>query len=435
MVLTYRGNQNVNLQVVNLKACINERLDKRIVNTRKFPDFKFLISLINFQSFRLKRNKHFISNSQNILDLRNIAKKNTPKIVFDYVEGGALEEVSYKRSIDAFKNTEFPAKVLQKVRVINTSQKVLGKNIDLPVIFAPTGYTRMMHHTGELAVARVALQKNLIYVLSTMGTTSPEELAIKIPQVRRWMQIYIMRDRSETLKLVNSAKKNGFEALMVTVDTPVTGIKIRDLRNGLTVPPKIGLGTVFSIATKPLWWFNLLTTKKLEFAAFKGWDKGLSELANLIFSSEVTEKDIHWLKSIWNGPLIVKGIQSVYDAKKVAALGVSALVVSNHGGRQLDRSPTPLEILHDIVKAVGSRVEVYIDGGILNGQDVYAAVALGAKGVLIGRSYLYGLMAGGELGVHRVVDILERDLRNTMALTGNTNLVQVKKAGAKIRKN
>jgi isopentenyl diphosphate isomerase/L-lactate dehydrogenase-like FMN-dependent dehydrogenase len=247
------------------------------------------------------------------------------------------------------------------------------------------------------------------------------------------MQLYVMRNRKDTEKLVRSAKENGFEALMVTIDTPVTGIKVRDLKNGLTVPPRIRLGTLLAIATKTRWWFNLITTKKLEFAAFKGWNKPLAELAQQIFSPEVTDKDIRWLKSIWKGPIIIKGIQSVEDAKRVVSFGVSAIVVSNHGGRQLDRSPVPLEILENVVKAVGKKVEVYIDGGILSGQDVYAAIALGAKAVLVGRAYLYGLMARGERGVNRVVDIFERDLRNTMALTGNINLEQVKKAGARIR--
>ena len=400
---------------------------------RKFPNFKFLFSLIDWKSFRLYGNKNLVNHAQTIEDLKTIAKRNIPKVVFDYVEGSASEEISYQRSVDTFKRTEFNVKNLIKVATIDTTQNILGKKVDMPVMFAPTGYTQMMHHAGEPAVANVAAQRNLIYVLSTMGTTSPEELAKQIPDVRRWMQLYVMRNRKDTEKLVKSAKENGFEALMVTIDTPVTGIKIRDLKNGLTVPPRIRLGTVFAIATKPRWWFNLITTKKLEFAAFKGWNKPLAELAQQIFSPEVTDKDIRWLKSIWKGPIIIKGIQSVQDAKRVVSLGVSAIVVSNHGGRQLDRSPVPLEILEDVVKAVGKKVEVYIDGGILSGQDVYAAIALGAKAVLVGRAYLYGLMAGGERGVNRVIDIFERDLRNTMALTGNINLAQVKKAGARIR--
>ncbi len=400
---------------------------------RKFPNFKFLYSLIDWKSFRLYGNKNLVNHAQTINDLKTIAKRNIPKVVFDYVEGSASEEISYQRSVDTFKRTEFNVKNLINVAIIDTTQNILGKKVDLPVMFAPTGYTQMMHHVSEPAVANVAAQRNLIYVLSAMGTTSPEELAQQIPGVRRWMQLYVMRNRKDTEKLIKSAKENGFEALMVTIDTPVTGIKIRDLKNGLTVPPRIRLGTLLAIAAKPRWWFNLITTKKLEFAAFKGWNKPLAELAQQIFSPEVTDKDIRWLKSIWKGPIIIKGIQSVQDAKRVVSLGVSAIVVSNHGGRQLDRSPVPLEILEDVVKAVGKKVEIYIDGGILSGQDVYGAIALGAKAVLVGRAYLYGLMAGGERGVNRVIDIFERDLRNTMALTGNIDLAQVKKAGARIR--
>ena len=402
---------------------------------RKFPDFAFLFSLIDWRSFQIFSTRKSIFASQSVEDLRLLAKQKTPKVVFDYVEGGSAQELSYNRSLNAFKRTEFSVKTLQKVGEINTSQKILGKKSDLPIIFAPTGYTQMMHHVGEPAVANVALSRNLIYSLSTMGTTSPEELAQKVPNSRKWMQLYVMRNRKNTEKLILAAKKSGFEALIITVDTPVTGIKIRDLKNGLTVPPRISLGTLFAIASKPRWWINLITTKKLEFAAFRGWDKPLSELASEIFSPEVTIKDIQWIKSIWKGPLIIKGIQTVQDAKKVVSLGISAIVVSNHGGRQLDRSPVPLEILEDIVKVVGKKVEIYLDGGIMNGQDVYAAIALGANAVMIGRSYLYGIMAGGELGVNRVIEILERDLRNTMALTGNINLNQVRKSGARIRNN
>ena len=405
---------------------------------RKVPDLKFILSLIDLSSFNfIFRNKlqTAITTSHTIFDLKTLSRKKVPKVVFDYVEGGSAQELSYTRSIEAFSRTEFTVKTLQNVGQIDTSQKILGKISTLPIIFAPTGYTRLMHHTGEPAVANVAVNRNLVYVLSTMGTTSPEELAEKVPNSRRWMQLYVMRNQKNTEKLIVAAKNSGFEALMVTVDTPVTGIKVRDLKNGLTVPPRIGLSTVFAIARKPRWWLNLITTKKLEFAAFRGWNKPLSELAEEIFSPEVTIKDIRWIKSIWKGPIIVKGIQSVEDAKEVAKLGISALVVSNHGGRQLDRSPVPLEILSDIVKAVGKKVEVYIDGGILSGQDVYAAIALGANAVLIGRSYLYGLMAGGERGVNRVIDILERDLRNTMALTGNINFNEVRKSGARIRNN
>ena len=308
---------------------------------RKFPNFKFLYSLIDWKSFRLYGNKNLVNHAQTIEDLKTIAKRNIPKVVFDYVEGSASEEISYQRSVDTFRRTEFNVKNLINVEGLDTTQNILSKKVDLPVIFAPTGYTQMMHHAGEPAVANVAAQRNLIYVLSTMGTTSPEELAEQIPGVRRWMQLYVMRNRKDTEKLVKSAKENGFEALMVTIDTPVTGIKIRDLKNGLTVPPRIRLGTLLAIATKPRWWFNLITTKKLEFAAFKGWNKPLAELAQQIFSPEVTDTDIRWLKSIWKGPIIIKGIQSVEDAKRVVSLGVSAIVVSNQ-----DRKSTRLNSSH-----------------------------------------------------------------------------------------
>ncbi len=208
-----------------------------------------------------------------------VAKKRTPKVVFDYVAGSAVDEIAYARSRDTFSRIELNSNVLRDVSVIDTSESILGKKVDLPICFAPTGYTRLMHHVGEAAVANVAAQKNLIYALSTMGTTSPAELAKSVPNSRRWFQLYIMKNRADTLAVVKQAKENGFEALVLTVDTPVPGLRYRDNRNGLTIPPKIRLNTVLAIARKPRWWLNLFTTGKLEFAAFRGWDKSLSEIA------------------------------------------------------------------------------------------------------------------------------------------------------------
>jgi isopentenyl diphosphate isomerase/L-lactate dehydrogenase-like FMN-dependent dehydrogenase len=322
---------------------------------------------------------------------------------------------------------------LRDVSKVDTSEKILGKVVDIPICFAPTGYTRLMHHVGEPAVANVASNKNLIYALSTMGTTSPEELAAAVPNSRRWFQLYIMKNRSDSLAVIKQAKDNGFEALVLTVDTPVVGLRYRDNRNGLTVPPKIRINTVFAIARKPIWWLNLFTTGKLEFAAFRGWDKPLSQLAGLIFDPATTMKDITWLRSVWKGPIIIKGIQSVEDAKAVAKLGVQGIVLSNHGGRQFDRGPIPLEILPEVVKAVGSKVEVYIDGGIMSGLDALGAIALGAKAVFIGRAYLYGAMANGEAGVEQVIEIMRREFENGMALSGAANIAEVRKNGARIR--
>lgn len=391
------------------------------------------MSLIEWTIPSLNPYKGRLQRAQNIQDLALIAKKRTPKVVFDYVEGGAVDEIAYSRTRDAFSRIEFNSKVLRDVSKIDTTTEILGKSVDIPICFAPTGYTRLMHHVGEPAVANVAASKNLIYALSTMGTTSPAELAAAVPNSRRWFQLYIMKNRSDSLAVIKQARDSGFETLVLTVDTPVAGLRYRDNRNGLTVPPKIRINTVFAIARKPIWWLNLFTTGKLEFAAFRGWDKPLSQLAGLIFDPATTIKDITWLRSVWKGPIVVKGIQSVEDAKAVAKLGVQGIILSNHGGRQFDRGPIPLEILPDVVKAVGNKVEVYIDGGVMSGLDALGAIALGAKAVFIGRAYLYGAMANGEAGVEQVIELMRREFENGMALTGSSNISEVHKTGARIR--
>lgn len=404
-----------------------------IRSNRKFPSLPYFWSLIDWTLPSLNPYKGKLLRAQTISDMAKIARKRTPKVVFDYVEGGAVDEIAYSRSRDAFRRIEFNSRVLRDVSKIDTRTTILGKVVDIPICFAPTGYTRLMYHVGEPAVANVASKKNLVYALSTMGTTSPEELAAEVPNSRRWFQLYIMKDRSDSLAVIKQAKNNGFEALVLTVDTPVNGLRYRDNRNGLTVPPKIRIDTVFAIARKPLWWLNLFTSGKLEFAAFRGWDKSLSELAGLIYDPATTMKEITWLRSVWNGPIIIKGIQSVEDAKAVAKLGVQGIVLSNHGGRQFDRGPVPLEILPEVVKAVGKKVEVYIDGGIMSGLDALGAIALGAKAVFIGRAYLYGAMANGEAGVEQVIEIMRREFENGMALSGSTNIDEVRKNGARIR--
>lgn len=404
-----------------------------IRSTRKFPSLPYFWSLIDWTIPSLNPYKGQLLRAQTIADLADIAKKRTPEVVFDYVEGGAVDEIAYDRTRQAYSRIEFNSRVLRDVSKIDTTEKILGKVVDIPICFAPTGYTRLMHHVGEPAVANVASKKNLIYALSTMGTTSPEELAKAVPDSRRWFQLYIMKNRSDSLAVIKQAKDNGFEALILTVDTPVAGLRYRDNRNGLTVPPKIRLNTVFAIARKPIWWLNLFTTGKLEFAAFRGWDKPLSQLAGLIFDPSTTMKEITWLRSVWKGPIIIKGIQSVEDAKAVAKLGVQGIILSNHGGRQFDRGQVPLEILSEVVKAVGNKVEIYIDGGIMSGLDALGAIALGAKAVFIGRAYLYGAMANGEAGVEQVIEIMRREFENGMALSGATNIAEVRKNGARIR--
>ena len=402
---------------------------------RHLPNPRYILSLIDWGWPTLYRRKSRLERTLSVGDIAKLARKRVPKIVFDYVDGSALDEISRGRSHNAFQRIELKPQILRDVSRIDPSIEILGKKIDLPIIFAPTGFTRFMHHTGESAVAEVAAKRNLIYSLSTMGTTSPKDLAEAVPGARRWFQLYLMKNRENSLQIINQAKENGFEALVLTVDTPVSGIRLRDIRNGLTIPPRIKFRTLISIAKKPRWWVNLLTTAPLEFAAFRGWNNSLFELASEIFDPSMTDADVRWLQSVWDGPIIVKGLQTREDAIKIAELGVQGIVLSNHGGRQLDRGPVLLEILEDVVKAVGKKVDVYSDGGILSGQDVYAAVALGAKAVFIGRAYLYGIMADGQRGVDKVIEILKNELLNTMALTGARNISEVRSTEVKIRPN
>jgi L-lactate dehydrogenase (cytochrome) len=364
----------------------------------------------------------------NLAELRSLAKRRVPKAVFDYVDGGANDELAYTRSQEIYSRVEFKARVLRDVSVIDLKTKILDKESALPIIFAPTGYTRMMHYQGEVMVAKVCDENNLIYNLSTMGTTSSKEIGEQVPNVRRWFQLYLWRDRDQSLKFIEEAKAAGFEGLMLTVDTAVGGIKWRDIRNGLTVPPKIGLKTFFDMALKPKWWFNLLTTAPLEFATFRNFNKPLSEIAAKVFDPAVTFEDVKWLRSVWQGKLIIKGIQTVSDAQELAKIGVDAIVLSNHGGRQLDRSVVPLELLPAVRTAIGpkgSSPEIYIDGAIMSGADCLAAVALGADAVLIGRAYLYGAMAAGKNGVEKVIEILRFEMETALKLMGAKNLSEL----------
>src|SRR5450759_5053181 len=271
-----------------------------------------------------------------------------------------------------------------------------------------------MHHEGEPAVARVAEQVGVPYALSTMGTTSLEALAAAAPGARRWFQLYLWRDRQASRDLVDRALAAGYEALVLTVDTPVAGQRLRDVHNGLTIPPALSLRTVADASLHPAWWFNLLTTEPLEFASLRSWGGTVAELADKVFDPAATLADVRALRDAWPAGLVIKGIQTA-----------DAVVVSNHGGRQLDRSRSPLDQLSAVVAAVGDRAEVYLDGGICDGADVVAAVALGARTCLVGRAYLYGLKAGGERGVHRAADILAQQVRRTMQLIGVTSVAEL----------
>jgi L-lactate dehydrogenase (cytochrome) len=290
-----------------------------------------------------------------------------------------------------------------------------------------------MHTDGEAAVGRVAERVGIPVALSTMGTTSLEALAAAAPGARRWFQLYLWRDRDASAALVARARAAGYEALVLTVDTPVAGPRLRDVRNGFSIPPALTLRTVANAAVHPSWWVDLLTTPPLEFASLRSWGGTVADLVDRVFEPAATVADVRLLRETWSGALVVKGILDADDARAVVDAGADAVVVSNHGGRQLDRAPTPLEQLPAIVAAVGDRAEVYLDGGILDGADVVAAVALGARTCLVGRAFLYGLMAGGERGVQRVVDLMSREVTRTMQLLGVTSVEELTPERVRLR--
>jgi L-lactate dehydrogenase (cytochrome) len=370
----------------------------------------------------LHRTERRLAGAASVADLRLLARRRAPRAVFDYTDGAAEEEIALRRSRQAYARVEFRPRVLRDVSAVDTSTTVLGQESALPLVFAPTGFTRMMHTEGEAAVARVAARVGIPYALSTLGTTSVEDVAAAAPGGRRWFQLYVSRDRQTSRDFVQRAREAGYEALVLTVDVPVPGARLRDVRNGLTIPPTLTARTFAEGALHPAWWFDLLTTEALEFASLTRFDGTVAELVGRMFDPALTMADLEWLRSVWPGSLVVKGIQHRDDALAVIDAGADAVVVSNHGGRQLDRAPVPLEMLPAVVDAVGGRGEVYVDGGILSGSDLVAAVALGARGGLVGRAYLYGLMAGGERGVQRVADILRAEVATTMALLGVTRV-------------
>ena len=366
-------------------------------------------------------------------DLRRLARRRAPRAVFDYTDGAAGDELCLRRSRAAYARVEFRPRVLQDVSGVDPSALLLGRRSALPLVFAPTGFTRMMHTEGELAVGRVARQAGIPYALSTMGTTSIERLAADARGARLWFQLYLWRDRAASRDFVVRARDAGYEALVLTVDTPVPGPRLRDVRNGLTIPPALSLRTFAEGSLHPAWWFDLLTTEPLEFASLNRFEGTVAQLVSRMFDPSATLADVAWLRGEWEGPLVVKGVQTASDARAVVDVGADAVVVSNHGGRQLDRAPTPLEELPAVVDAVGADAEVYVDGGILSGADVVAAVALGARACLVGRAYLYGLMAAGERGVQRAADILAAEAATTMALLGVTSVADLRRDHVSLR--
>jgi len=389
---------------------------------RRIPKYSDLRPLMNFKTPEFNAKKRRLQSALTIADLRDIAKRRTPKAAFDYTEGAAEAEISLKRARQAFEDIEFTPSILRDVSTVDMSSEVLGGRVALPFGIAPTGFTRMMQTEGEIAGAGAAAAAGIPFSLSTMGTTAIEDVKAANPDGRNWFQLYMWKDRDRSMALVDRAAKAGFDTLLVTVDVPVAGARLRDKRNGFSIPPQLTVGTVVNAIPRPEWWINFLTTEPLAFASLDRWSGTVGELLDSMFDPTVTFDDLAWIKEQWPGKLVVKGVQNVDDAKRLADMGVDGITLSNHGGRQLDRAPIPFHLLPDVVREVGKDTEVHLDTGIMSGADIVASIALGAKFTLIGRAYLYGLMAGGREGVDRTIEILADQIARTMRLLGVKSL-------------
>ena len=392
---------------------------------RQFPKPSELMEFMQFKKPSLDFTGNRLEKALTIYDLRKIAKRRTPAAAFDYTDGAAEGEFSMNRARQAFEDIEFHPGVLTDVSTVDTTTEVLGGTSAMPFGIAPTGVTRLMQTEGEIAGSGAAGAAGIPFCLSTLGTTSIEDVRKVNPDGRLWFQLYVMREREISYGLVERAAKAGFDTLVFTVDTPVAGARLRDKRNGFSIPPQLSLKTVANAIPRPWWWYDFLTTPKLEFASLSSTGGTVGELLNAAMDPSINYEDLKEIRSIWPGKIVIKGVQNVEDSKKLADLGVDGILLSNHGGRQLDRAPVPFHLLPEVVREVGMDTEVMVDTGIMNGADVVACLALGAKFTLIGRAYLYGLMAGGRRGVDRTIEILSEEVRRTMKLLQVQNVAEL----------
>ena len=383
---------------------------------RQFPRPAELLELMRFRRPELDLKKRRLESALTIEDLRRIAARRTPRAAFDYTEGAAEGELSLARARQAFQDVEFHPSILRDVSTVDTSCEIWGGPSALPFGIAPTGFTRLMQTEGETAGAGAAGAAGIPFTLSTLGTTSIEGVKAANPSGRNWFQLYVMRQKEISYGLVERAAAAGFDTLFFTVDTPIAGARLRDKRNGFSIPPQLTLGTVLNAIPRPWWWFDFLTTPKLEFASLSATGGTVGDLLNAAMDPSIDYDDLAEIRALWPGKLVIKGVQTLQDAKKLVDVGVDGIVLSNHGGRQLDRAPIPFHLLPAVAREVGAHTEIAIDTGIMNGADIIAAYALGAKFTLIGRAYLYGLMAGGRAGVDRTIHILTDQLVRTMKL-------------------
>ncbi len=392
---------------------------------RQLPKVRELAELMQFKKPELDGRKRRLDAALTIDDLRSIAKRRTPAAAFDYTDGAAEGELSLARARQAFEDVEFHPDILRPAAHVDTSTTVLGGPSALPFGIAPTGFTRLMQTEGETAGAGAAAAAGIPFTLSTLGTTTIADVTATNPTGRTWFQHYVMRQREISYGLVERAAAAGFDTLMFTVDTPIAGARLRDKRNGFSIPPALSVKTIANAIPRPWWWFDFLTTPKLEFASLSTTGGTVGELLNAAMDPTISYDDLDVIRSMWPGKLVVKGVQNVQDAVRLIDGGVDGIILSNHGGRQLDRAPVPFHLLPQVVREVGADATVMVDTGIMNGADIVASMALGAKFTLIGRAYLYGLMAGGREGVDRTIAILRDEIQRTMALLGVSSLEEL----------
>jgi len=371
-----------------------------------------------------------LNNITCIEDLRVLAKRRVPRMFYDYADSGAWTESTYRANESDFQKIKFRQRVAVDMDGRSLRTTLAGTDAVMPVVLAPTGLTGMQHADGEILAAQAAEAFGVPFTLSTMSICSIEDVAAATTKPF-WFQLYVMRDRDFVANLIDRAKAAGCSALMLTLDLQILGQRHKDIKNGLSAPPKPTLRNLLNLAAHPRWCLGMLGTRRRTFGNIVGHAKGVTDLSSLSswtseqFDPRLSWQDVEWIKQRWGGPLIIKGILDVEDARLAADSGADALVVSNHGGRQLDGAMSSISALPAIAQAVGSRIEVWMDGGVRSGQDVLKAVALGARGAMVGRAFLYGLGAGGRAGVTRALEILYREMDVTMALCGHKDIARI----------
>ena len=390
-----------------------------------------LRSVLRFRRFEFNATKRRLQKAASIEDLRKMARRRLPGGVFDYIDGGAEDEVAMDRNTRGFRDMEFVPRVLRDMGNVDTTGTILGREVPFPLILAPTGFTRIAHPLGELAVARAAERAGLPYSLSTMGTRSVEEVAA-VSNGSKWFQVYVWRDKGLLKDMILRAREAGFDVLCITVDAAMLGRRERDVRRGFTLPPKMGIDILFEGMIRPSWSLRFAFSEPISFANVAGNTNidgstavDLAAFMNEQFDPTLSWEDVEWMRSLWEGPVLVKGVQSVADAVIARDRGLDGIVLSNHGGRQLDSAPSIVELVQPVAEAVGGDLDIVCDGGVRRGSDIVKALALGATSCMIGRPYLYGLAAAGEEGVDWVIEHLRAGMKRDMALCGAASVSEL----------